>query len=98
MCKSVVTEWLHCGCGGMCSPSSRKPLPVRLTDETSDPVVDVADSLVCRGLAKYLIGDLLISISHLIIIIITIIIHTFILGGAKKTGPPYLVANILKIP
>jgi len=43
----------------VCSPCNRKPLPVRLTDETSDPVLDIADTLVCRGFAQYTSGNLL---------------------------------------
>jgi len=41
----------------VCSPCNREPLSVRLTSATYDPVVDIADSLVCQGLAQYVTGD-----------------------------------------
>ena len=43
----------------VCSPCNRKPLTVRLTDETSFPVVDIGHGLVCCSLAQYITGDLL---------------------------------------
>ena len=55
----AIVIWLF-----ICSPCNRKPLPVRLTDETSDPVIDIADNLVCQGLAKYITGHLLTSFSQ----------------------------------
>ena len=54
-----LTIGLVCGYGLLvCSPSNREPLSVRMTDESNDPVIDIADSLVCQRLAQYITGNI----------------------------------------